>query len=240
MTALHFPEDAALAVVRTALDEDLGPGTDVTTMSTIPAGQTSVSHLVARADGVVAGLPVVGLVLDAVDERLGTGRVELELHVEDGARVLSGDHLATLAGSTRTTLVAERTVLNVLSRTSGVATHTRRWADELEGSGAMVGRAQDQRTTAARACVAVAVVALGLGLAACSPDPEPAPEETTTRIVEDPSTGTTTETPSPSPTETPPASAAPLLAASMIPGPPPVITAFPASASRAPICSAAA
>ncbi|WP_135849370.1 hypothetical protein [Serinibacter arcticus] len=66
-----------------------------------------------------------------------------------------------------------------------------------------MGRAQDQRTTAARACAAVAVVALGLGLAACSPDPEPAPEETTTRIVEDPSTGTTTETPSPSPTETP-------------------------------------
>ena len=70
--------------------------------------------------------------------RLGTGGVDLELHVEDGARVARGDHLATIAGSTRTTLVAERTALNVLSRTSGVATHTRRWADELEGSGAMV------------------------------------------------------------------------------------------------------
>ena len=51
---------------------------------------------------------------------------------------MRGDHLATLRGSTRTTLISERTILNVLSRTSGVATHTRRWADELAGSGAMV------------------------------------------------------------------------------------------------------
>jgi nicotinate-nucleotide pyrophosphorylase (carboxylating) len=98
----------------------------------------SVAHLVARADGVVAGLPVAALVIEAVSRRLGTGPVALEVHVEDGARVVRGDHLATLTGSTRTTLVAERTVLNVLSRTSGVATHTRRWADVLEGSGAMV------------------------------------------------------------------------------------------------------
>lgn len=133
-----FPEHDARLLVERALDEDLGTGTDVTTMSTIPAGHSSVAHLVARADGVVAGLPVVGLVLAAVDERLGTGPVSLTLHVEDGARVVRGDHLATLAGSTRTSLVAERTVLNVLSRSSGVATHTRRWADELEGSGAMV------------------------------------------------------------------------------------------------------
>ena len=66
------------------------------------------------------------------------GRSAWSLLVEDGIRVVRGDHLATLRGATRTTLVAERTVLNVLCRTSGVATHTRRWADELAGSGAMV------------------------------------------------------------------------------------------------------
>ncbi|WP_392543219.1 carboxylating nicotinate-nucleotide diphosphorylase [Oryzobacter telluris] len=133
-----FPLEDARLLVERALDEDLGTGTDVTTMATIPADQVSVAHLVARADGVVAGLPVAALVIEAVSRRLGTGPVVLEVHVEDGARVARGDHLATLAGSTRTTLVAERTVLNVLSRTSGVATHTRRWADVLEGSGAMV------------------------------------------------------------------------------------------------------
>jgi len=110
----------------------------VTTMATIPASQRSASHLLARTDGVVAGLPVVALVLDAVAARLGSGSVGVDVAMPDGIRVVRGDHLATLLGSTRTTLVAERTILNVLSRTSGVATHTRRWADVLQGSGAMV------------------------------------------------------------------------------------------------------
>ena len=138
MTDFGFPTADALLLVARALDEDLSTGTDVTTMATIPASQVSVSHLAARADGVIAGLPVVALVLDAVAARLGSGAVGVELPVEDGIRVVRGDHLATLRGATRTTLVAERTVLNILSRTSGVATHTRRWADVLEGSGAMV------------------------------------------------------------------------------------------------------
>jgi len=138
MTDSGFPTADALLLVERALDEDLDGGTDVTTTATIPASQESVSHLVARADGVVAGLPVVALVLDAVAARLGSGAVGVELLVADGIRVERGDHLATLRGATRTTLVAERTVLNVLCRTSGVATHTRRWADELAGSGAMV------------------------------------------------------------------------------------------------------
>ena len=138
MTEHDFPHDEARLLVDRALDEDLDDGTDVTTLATIPAEQQSVAHLVARAGGVVAGLPVAPLVVEAVDARLGTGEVWVDVHVEDGSRVARGDRLATLRGSTRTTLVAERTLLNVLSRTSGVATHTRRWADELAGSGAMV------------------------------------------------------------------------------------------------------
>lgn len=141
MTDHGFPEADALLVVERALDEDLGTvggGRDVTTLATIPTEQVSTAVVVARQDGVVAGLPVVALVLDAVSRRLGTGRVGARLHVADGDRVARGDRLATLTGSTRTTLVAERTVLNVLSRTSGVATHTRRWADALSGTGATV------------------------------------------------------------------------------------------------------
>jgi nicotinate-nucleotide pyrophosphorylase (carboxylating) len=142
MSGFGFPEEDARLVVERALDEDLGTagggGRDVTTLATIPADQESVAHVVARSPGVVAGLPVVALVLDAVARRLGTGAVSVALHASDGDRVARGDHLATLRGPTRTTLVAERTVLNVLSRTSGVATHTRRWADVLKGSGATV------------------------------------------------------------------------------------------------------
>jgi nicotinate-nucleotide pyrophosphorylase (carboxylating) len=135
---LAFPVEEARLLVERALDEDLDSGTDVTTVATIPATQESVSHVVARADGVVAGLAVVRLVLDAVHGRLHTGAVAVEVHAADGDRVARGDHLATLRGSTRTTLIAERTVLNLLCRTSGVATHTRRWADLLADTGATV------------------------------------------------------------------------------------------------------
>ena len=139
MSGLGFPTADARLVVERALDEDLDSGTDVTTVATIPAGQQSVAHVVARADGVVAGLPVVA----ARRSRRCThgwapGPVSVAEHVDDGDRVRRGDHLATVRGSTRTTLVAERTALNVLCRTSGVATHTRRWADLLEGTGATV------------------------------------------------------------------------------------------------------
>ena len=56
----------------------------------------------------------------------------------DGAAVARGDVLATVAGTTRTLLTAERTALNLLCRMSGVATHTRRWADALAGTKATV------------------------------------------------------------------------------------------------------
>ena len=138
MTDHDFPAADARLVVARALDEDLCDGTDVTTAATIPQAQVAVAHVVAREAGVVAGLPVVALVLDAVASRLGSGAVECEVLRSDGEQVARGDHLATLRGATRTVLVAERTTLNILSRTSGVATHTRRWADVLAGSGAMV------------------------------------------------------------------------------------------------------
>jgi nicotinate-nucleotide pyrophosphorylase (carboxylating) len=138
-----FPLEWALDVVQVALLEDLGPdGVDVTTQATIPADQRRVAEIVARAPGVVAGVPVVDLVLAAVAETVGGGIVDpdvaVEVLVDDGARVERGDVIARLTGPTQVILVAERTVLNLLSRLSGVATHTRRWADALEGTGAMV------------------------------------------------------------------------------------------------------
>jgi nicotinate-nucleotide pyrophosphorylase (carboxylating) len=94
--------------------------------------------VVAREDGVVAGMPLLSTVFRAVTERLGSPEVDVEPRHEDGDVVRRGDVLAVLHGSTRAILVGERTVLNLLSRLSGVATHTRRWADALEGTGAMV------------------------------------------------------------------------------------------------------
>lgn len=139
MTDHRFPYTDAVRVVATALDEDLGRRSlDVTTFATIPATQECTGHVVARADGVVAGIPAITLVVDAVAERIGASAPSVEFHATDGMRVRRGDRVATIEGSTQATLVAERTLLNLISRTSGIATHTRRWADALAGTTALV------------------------------------------------------------------------------------------------------
>jgi nicotinate-nucleotide pyrophosphorylase (carboxylating) len=122
-------------VVYTALAEDLGdPPRDVTSAATIPAGQVDTAEIVARAPGVVAGLPVAARVFAATSG----GTATFDQRVAEGARVLRGDVLAVVTGPTRSLLTAERTALNLLCRMSGVATHTRRWADALAGTKATV------------------------------------------------------------------------------------------------------
>jgi nicotinate-nucleotide pyrophosphorylase (carboxylating) len=134
LTAAGLEPAAVERIVRNALAEDLGPqGLDVTSVATIPAGQTGAGDLVARASGVVAGLAVAAAVYQAVDST-----VECDLKARDGDQVARGDVLATVAGPVRALLTAERTALNLLSRMSGVATHTRAWADALAGTGATV------------------------------------------------------------------------------------------------------
>ncbi|MEU4713847.1 carboxylating nicotinate-nucleotide diphosphorylase [Micromonospora purpureochromogenes] len=128
------------AVVVGALAEDLGPEfLDVTSVATISDTQTDTADVVARADGVVAGLAVAAAAFELVGEVTGADRtVEVSLVARDGQRVARGDVLATVTGPTRLLLTAERTALNLLSRMSGVATHTRAWADALAGTKAMV------------------------------------------------------------------------------------------------------
>ncbi|WBB97354.1 MULTISPECIES: carboxylating nicotinate-nucleotide diphosphorylase [unclassified Solwaraspora] len=143
-------------VVATALAEDLGPDRlDVTSAATIDPGQLGTAELVARSAGVVAGLPLVAAVFAAVpsptadpagsvggagsaDGAGSAGPVEVRLHRADGDRVPAGTVLATLTGPVRTLLTGERTALNLISRLSGVATHTRAWTDALAGSKATV------------------------------------------------------------------------------------------------------
>jgi len=138
MTDLHFPREAAPHLVVTALDEDLGGGVDVTTDATIPPGQVSTAQLVVRADGVLAGIPVVAMVFDEVARRLGAEPLRVETLRADGDALARGDVAAIVHGSTQVTLVGERTMLNLVCRLSGIATHTRAWAERLEGTGATV------------------------------------------------------------------------------------------------------
>jgi nicotinate-nucleotide pyrophosphorylase (carboxylating) len=128
--------------VRAALREDLGrgAGVDVTTAATVPAGQLSTADVVARADGVVAGLPLAELVFWLVAD----GAVQVERHTADGARVRRGEVLMTATARTRDLLTAERTALNLLTHLSGIATATAAWVDAVAGTGA---RVRDSRKT---------------------------------------------------------------------------------------------
>ena len=141
------PEEIA-RIVDNALAEDLGPDRlDVTSVATIPADQTDTADVVARADGVVAGLVVARAVFESASWKPGRPvsaaasaghRVAVELAARDGDPVSRGDVLATVTGPTRAILIAERTALNLLCRMSGVATLTRAWADRLAGTKALV------------------------------------------------------------------------------------------------------
>ncbi|MEO6412967.1 MAG: nicotinate-nucleotide diphosphorylase (carboxylating), partial [Pedococcus sp.] len=101
-TDLQFPETDAQAVIRIALDEDLGghDGVDVTTTATIPVEQVSSAHVVAREDGALAGIPVIAMVFDEVARRMGAEPLRITTKHRDGDIVSKGDIVAELAGST--------------------------------------------------------------------------------------------------------------------------------------------
>ncbi len=122
--------------MQTALDEDLGsaPGRDVTTTATIDRSAAGTAHLVARAAGTVAGLVAVQEVLDQVCSRFELAAVHVDFAVSDGARVVPGQVLAQLTGPVQALLIAERTMLNLASRASGVATAAQVWTDVLNAA----------------------------------------------------------------------------------------------------------
>jgi nicotinate-nucleotide pyrophosphorylase (carboxylating) len=133
--------DAVASLVRVAIAEDLAGGIDVTSAATVPAGQRSVAEFGARSPGVVAGLALAAAVIDTV---CGAESSEFEYLVADGTRVPGRTVVARVEAPTRLLLTAERTALNLVCHVSGVATLTRRWADALEGTGAVV---RDTRKT---------------------------------------------------------------------------------------------
>ncbi len=128
------------ATVTAALDEDLGgnPGRDVTTQSTIAPSVQVVGDVVVRDDGVLAGIDIVEEVVSQVAQRLNLDRPTVERLAADGDRIAAGTPVARIEGAGHVVLIAERTLLNLISRACGVATHTRRWADALAGTGARV------------------------------------------------------------------------------------------------------
>lgn len=134
LTAAGLDPDEIEALVRRALAEDLGTGVDVTSIATVPFDAEGIADFVARADGVVAGLPVVRAVLEVVTD----DSVIIESKVVDGTPVVKGEVLLSATALVRALLTAERTALNVLCHLSGIATVTRRWVDEVAGTNARI------------------------------------------------------------------------------------------------------
>ncbi|MDE5975038.1 MAG: nicotinate-nucleotide diphosphorylase (carboxylating), partial [Muribaculaceae bacterium] len=110
-----------------AFAEDIGDG-DHTTLSTIPADAMGRSKLIIKEAGVLAGVKEAEKVLHKVDPE-----IKMTILLEDGARVKPGDIAFTAEGPVRSLLIAERTMLNIMQRMSGVATMTAKYQDELRG-----------------------------------------------------------------------------------------------------------
>jgi nicotinate-nucleotide pyrophosphorylase (carboxylating) len=132
---------AVAVLAAAALAEDLAGGIDVTTAATVPAGVRGQAEVVARSAGVVAGLPVAETVFWLASP---ADAVRCTERAADGDVVAPGQAVLTVTGPISALLTAERTALNLLCHLSGIATLTRRWVDEIAGTGA---RIRDTRKT---------------------------------------------------------------------------------------------
>lgn len=134
-----LPLVPARKIIRRALAEDLAWG-DVTTQAVLAPSWTGRGKLVVKESGVVAGLPVAGMVFREVDPT-----VTWQQLADDGSQVASGDAVATIEGALASILMAERTALNFLQRMSGIATATARYVAAV---GDLPARILDTRKTA--------------------------------------------------------------------------------------------
>jgi nicotinate-nucleotide pyrophosphorylase (carboxylating) len=125
--------------IRAALKEDIGPG-DVTTNSIVPLEATMKGQIIAKQNGILAGLDVVQATYHLFD-----AEVIFDAKVDEGAHVERGHILAVVSGRARSLLTVERSALNFLGRISGIATLTRQFVDAVSGTKAIV---LDTRKTA--------------------------------------------------------------------------------------------
>ena len=116
-------------LIRMALEEDI-TSEDVSTNAVMPTNVKGTVDLIAKEDGVIAGMDVYARVFKLLDESM-----EIEMFCQDGDEVKKGDLMAKVTGDIRVLLSGERVALNYLQRMSGIATYTRSVVNLLEGSG---------------------------------------------------------------------------------------------------------
>lgn len=123
----YISEEALRRFVKDALAEDVGSG-DITTEAVVDETVRAEGQFIAKADGILAGLAMAEYVFSTVDDR-----IRCSWKCGDGEAVRAGAPFGTAYGPARGLLVAERLVLNLMQRMSGVATLTRRFVDAVEG-----------------------------------------------------------------------------------------------------------
>lgn len=117
------------SLILSALREDISHE-DISTNSVLREATPGKAQLICKQDGILAGLPVFQRVFTLLD-----GTISFQVFAQDGDMVESGMVIAEVYGDLRSILSGERTALNYLQRMSGIATHTRKIADLLNGSG---------------------------------------------------------------------------------------------------------
>ena len=115
-------------LIRMALQEDI-TSEDDSTNAVMPTATKGTVDLIAKDDGVIAGLDIYARVFTILDEK-----TVIDFYCKDGDEVKKGELMATVTGDIRVLLSGERVALNYLQRMSGIATYTRQVAKLLEGS----------------------------------------------------------------------------------------------------------
>ncbi|MGD9896600.1 MAG: carboxylating nicotinate-nucleotide diphosphorylase [Candidatus Methylacidiphilaceae bacterium] len=138
---MELLEEEARDAVRRALQEDLSQG-DLTSAGFLPKGVCCRAEIVAKEKGVVCGLPVVQAVFEEISRR----SLQLKWMCEEADVVEAGTTVLSLSGPAALVLAGERTALNFLQHLSGIASFTRRFVEEIAGTGA---RLLDTRKTLA-------------------------------------------------------------------------------------------
>jgi nicotinate-nucleotide pyrophosphorylase (carboxylating) len=132
MPAPELQKRAYLPIIRRALKEDLGKG-DVTSQLTVPEGACGLALIMAKQEGVLAGIEICRETLLATDAGL-----KVEPQAKDGDRIEFGQVVLTVQGRTRSILAAERTALNFLQHLSGIATITSKYVEAVRGTRAKI------------------------------------------------------------------------------------------------------
>lgn len=126
-------EDDCRQIVRLAIREDLDRLFDWTTLALVPTGSVAKAAIVTRKGGVACGLRAAELAISEMDVT-----IRLEPHVSDGDVIARGQTLATISGPARSLLTAERILLNLIGRLSGIATLAKTYVDAVAGTGASI------------------------------------------------------------------------------------------------------